>query len=138
MTETEPAEVAGLVTAPSALAPAETASRLESEIRERGLTMFAIVDHSGGARDVGLPLRFTRLLIFGSPKGGTPLMQSRQTIGIDLPLRLLVWEDEGGATRISYDDPAHLAARHGISDRAETVAALSRLLVALADSIGPR
>jgi uncharacterized protein (DUF302 family) len=126
------------VTASSALAPAETVERLESGIRARGLTVFAKIDHSGGAREAGLDLRFTQLLIFGSPMGGTPLMQSRQTIGIDLPLKLLVWADEGGDTRVSYADPASLAARHGIADRADTVAALSRLLAALAETVASR
>jgi uncharacterized protein (DUF302 family) len=127
--------IPGLVTAASALAPADTMARLESEIRGKGLTVFAKIDHSGGASDAGLALRFTQLLIFGSAKGGTPLMQSRQTIGIDLPLKLLVWEDEGGATRVSWEDPARLAKRHGIADRPDTVAALSRLLTSLSGSV---
>ncbi len=130
--------VPGLLGVRSALGPPETVALLEGEIRARGLTVFAKIDHSGGASAAGLKLRFTQLLIFGSPQGGTPLMQSRQTIGIDLPLKILVSEDESGGTRVSWDDPAYLAARHGIADRPDTVAALSRLLASLADSVAPR
>ena len=132
------AAVPGLLGVRSALGPAETVALLEGEIRARGLTVFAKIDHSGGASAAGLNLRFTQLLIFGSPQGGTPLMQSRQTIGIDLPLKILVSEDDSGGTRVSWDDPAYLAARHGIADRPDTVAALSRLLASLADSVAPR
>ena len=122
---------AGLITGKSALPAEETVARLEREIREKGLTVFAKVDHSGGARAAGLSLRFTQLLLFGNPKGGTPLMQSRQTIGIDLPLRLLVWQDERGDVFVSCDSPAWLAARHGIADRSEAIALLSKTLEAL-------
>jgi len=122
---------AGLITRKSALSAEETVERLEREVREKGLTVFAKIDHSGGAREAGLSLRFTQLLLFGNPKGGTPLMQSRQTIGIDLPLRMLVWQDERDDVFVSCDDPAWLAARHGVSDRAEVVAALSKALDAL-------
>ncbi|HTR04246.1 MAG TPA: DUF302 domain-containing protein, partial [Thermoanaerobaculia bacterium] len=97
-----------------------------------GLTLFARIDHSGGAAAAGLPLRFTQLLIFGNAKGGTPLMQSRQTIGIDLPLKLLVWQDEQGAVWVGWNDPVWLAARHGIADRPQAVAALSAMLASLA------
>ena len=127
--------VAGLVTVASALPPAETVDRLQREILGKGLTIFAKVDHSGGATAAGLPLRFTQLLVFGSPKGGTPLMQARQTIGIDLPLRMLVWQDERAGVFVSHDDPAWLVARHGVTERADTVEALSRLLASLAASV---
>jgi len=123
---------AGLVAVRSVLAPEATVERVEAAIREKGLTLFARIDHSGGAAAAGLPLRFTQLLVFGNAKGGTPLMQSRQTIGIDLPLKLLVWQDEHGAVWVGWNDPVWLAARHGIADRPETVAALSAALSALA------
>jgi uncharacterized protein (DUF302 family) len=116
----------GLITKKSALPPGETMDRLEAAVRGKGLTVFARVDHSGAAASIGMPLRFTQLLIFGNPKGGTPLMQSRQTIGIDLPLKLLVWQDEPGDVWVSYDDPAYLAARHAVTDRADTLNAPSR------------
>jgi uncharacterized protein (DUF302 family) len=103
----------GLITLKSNFEPAETMARLEAAVTARGMTVFAHVDHAAGAAQVGLPLRPTDLLIFGSPKGGTPLMQAVQTAGIDLPLKALVWQDEAGVTWLSYNDPTWLAARHG-------------------------
>ena len=125
----------GLITKKSVLSPVETMERLEAAIREKGMSVFARVDHSGGAAGIGMPLRFTQLLIFGNPKGGTPLMQSRQTIGIDLPLRLLVWQDARGEVWVSYDDPSYLAARHAVTDRKDAVVALSAALEGLVSSI---
>ena len=82
----------GLVTLRSSYAPKETMKRLETEVKAKGLTVFARIDHAAGAAEVGLSLRPTELLIFGNAKGGTPLMQSVQTIGIDLPLKILIWQ----------------------------------------------
>ena len=79
--------------------------RLDAEIRARGLTIFARIDHAAGAAEVGLKLRPTQLIVFGNARGGTPLMQSVQTIGIDLPLKALVWQDAAGKTWISYNEP---------------------------------
>jgi uncharacterized protein (DUF302 family) len=93
------------------------------------MTVFARIDHAAGAAAVGLSLRPTELLIFGNAKGGTPLMQSVQTIGIDLPLKVLVWQDVSGATFLSYNDPAWLAKRHGLSDATE--AAVGNMSAAL-------
>jgi uncharacterized protein (DUF302 family) len=90
-------------------------NRLEAAVKERGLTVFARIDHAAGAKEVGLPLRPTSVLIFGNAKGGTPLMQSVQTIGIDLPLKVLVWEDASDVTWLSYNDPSWLSKRHGLS-----------------------
>ena len=98
--------VDGLVTIRSDRGPAETMNRLEVAVKERGLTVFARIDHAAGAKEVGLPLRPTSVLIFGNAKGGTPLMQSIQTIGIDLPLKVLVWEDASDVTWLSYNDPS--------------------------------
>ena len=103
----------GLITIQSHYGPKETMRRLEAAVKANGLTVFAHIDHSTGAAEVGLALRPTDLLIFGNPKGGTPLMQSLQTIGIDLPLKALVWEDEKGMTWLSYNDPVWLVHRHG-------------------------
>ena len=86
----------GLITMKSAFGPQETMNRLEAEVRAKGMTVFAHVDHAAGASAVGLPLRPTDLVIFGNAKGGTPLMQAAQAIGIDLPLKALVFEDEAG------------------------------------------
>jgi uncharacterized protein (DUF302 family) len=109
-------------------------NRLEAEVKARGMSVFAHVDHAAGAVAVGLPLRPTDLLIFGNAKGGTPLMQSVQTIGIDLPLKILVWQDAAGPTWLSYNDPSWLAKRHGLGPDAEaTVNALTTAIHAVAN-----
>jgi uncharacterized protein (DUF302 family) len=111
----------GLITVSSSFGPEETMKRLEAEVRAKGMTVFARVDHAAGAAEAGLPLRPTDLLIFGAARGGTPLMQAAQTIGIDLPLKALVWQDEEGKTFLSYNDPAYLAHRHGLADQVKPV-----------------
>jgi uncharacterized protein (DUF302 family) len=116
----------GLITLRSNYAPKETMNRLETEVKAKGLTVFARIDHAAGAADVGLSLRPTDLLIFGNAKGGTPLMQSVQTIGIDLPLKMLIWQDEAGDTWLSYNDPNWIAKRHGANRNVEaTITALT-------------
>lgn len=123
----------GLVTIKSSFGPEDTMKRLETEVKAKGLTVFAHIDHAAGAAAVGLPLRPTDLIIFGNAKGGTPLMQQVQTTGIDLPLKALVWQDEQGATWLSYNDPAYLARRHSAGEPAKpAVAALSGALHAIA------
>lgn len=123
----------GLITLRSAFGPQETMTRLEAEVKAKGMTVFAHIDHAAGAGDVGMRLRPTDLLIFGAAKGGTPLMQAAQTIGIDLPLKALVWQDDAGTTFLSYNDPAYLAARHGIEPSGSSaVAAISGALKAIA------
>jgi uncharacterized protein (DUF302 family) len=106
----------GLTTIASNFDPMQTAKRLEAEIKAKGMTVFARVDHAAGAKEAGLELRPTEVLIFGSAKAGTPLMQADQTIGIDLPLKVLVWQDAAGKTWISYNDPDYLATRHRLGD----------------------
>lgn len=105
---------AGLITCASPHTPEETLDRLAKAVVDRGLTIVARVDHAEAAAKVGLGLRPTVLLIFGNARAGTPLMQAAQLIGIELPLRALVWQDEAGRTQLSYIDPAWLADRHGI------------------------
>src|ERR1700761_8239288 len=122
----------GLITIRSAFDPKETMSRLEAEVRAKGLTVFAHVDHAAGATEAGLPLRPTDLLIFGNAKGGTPLMQMVQTIGIDLPLKALVWQDAAGETWLSWNDPAWLASRHGVSGAEAVIGNLAAALKAVA------
>ena len=123
----------GLITIKSSFGPEDTMQRLEAEVKAKGLTVFARVDHAAGATAVGLPLRPTDLLIFGNAKGGTPLMQQAQTIGIDLPLKALVWQDEQGATWLSYNDPAWLADRHGVGEPAKAaITAMTGALHAIA------
>jgi uncharacterized protein (DUF302 family) len=121
----------GLTTLASSFGPAETMARLEAAVRAKGLTVFARIDHAAGAAAVGLALRPTELIIFGNAKGGTPLMQAQQTIGIDLPLKALIWQDAAGKTRLSYNDPRWLAQRHGADDD-RVVETLAEILAALA------
>jgi uncharacterized protein (DUF302 family) len=87
-------------------------NRLEAEINAHGMTVFARVNHAALAAEVGLTLRPTEVILFGNPRGGTPLMQASQTMGIDLPLKALVWQDASGKTWLSYNEPAWLAKRH--------------------------
>src|SRR5215469_1805548 len=111
----------GLITIPSRYGPVETMNRLEAEVKGKGLTEFAHIDHAAGATAAGLGLNPTDLLIFGNAKGGTSLMQAVQTIGIDLPLKALAWEDASGKVWLSYNDVAWLADRHGIAEQTATV-----------------
>lgn len=113
--------------------PKQTMDKLEAIVKEKGLKVFARIDHAqGGAEGVGESLRPTELLIFGNPKGGTPpLMQCAQTAGIDLPLKALVWEDEDGKVWLGYNDPQYLAERHGVPD----CVVVNNLLDALAGMI---
>jgi uncharacterized protein (DUF302 family) len=112
----------GLITIASAHSVKDTIDRLAADVTSKGMTVFARIDHAAGAQGAGLALRPTELLIFGNAKGGTPLMQSQQTIGIDLPLKALAFEDAAGAVWLSYNDPAWLAARHGLADDGGAVA----------------
>lgn len=109
----------GLTTIPSSFGPQDTMNRLEAAVKTKGMTVFARIDHAAAASAVGLSLRPTEVLIFGNAKAGTPLMQSVQTVGIDLPLKALVWQDISGDTWLSYNDPAWLAERHGLSSQTE-------------------
>jgi uncharacterized protein (DUF302 family) len=103
----------GLVAVKSAHPPRVTLDRFEATAKERGLMVFARIDHAAGAQKVGKTLRPTELLIFGNPQGGTPLMECAQSAGIDLPLKALAWEDAQGQSWLGYNDPAWLAQRHG-------------------------
>ena len=131
MNPADPADT-GLVTLPSAHGATETVERLKGLLAQKGIEVFAHIDHAAGATSVALPLRPTQVLIFGSPRAGTPLMQARQTVGLDLPLRVLVWEDGEGKVWLTYRPVKDLARQHHISDHAETVQALDTGLGALA------
>ena len=122
----------GLVSIASSYSVKETFDRLEVALRAKNITVFTRIDHAAGAASVAMMLRPTELLIFGNPKAGTPLMQCNQTIGIDLPLKILGWQDEGGKVWISYNDPRWLARRHGLSaTTTATVVAMATLLASL-------
>jgi uncharacterized protein (DUF302 family) len=105
----------GITTIPSHHDVRGTIDRLEAAAKVKGMTVFVRIDHTAGAAAVGMPLRPTELIIFGNARGGTPLMQAQQTIGIDLPLKALAWQDAAGKTWLSYNEPAWLAARHGLA-----------------------
>jgi uncharacterized protein (DUF302 family) len=125
--------VDGLISVRSNFGTQVTLARLESAIMAKGLTIFARIDHAKAAADAGLMLRPTLLILFGTARGGTPLMQAAQTLGIDLPLKALVWEDAAQVTWLSYNEPQWLAARHGVASAvAGPVEALSGALSALA------
>jgi uncharacterized protein (DUF302 family) len=122
----------GLTTVPSDFGPKETMDRLEAGIKAVGMTAFARVDHAAGAASAGLSLRPTELLIFGNAKAGTPLMQADQAIGIDLPLKALVYQDASGKVWLAYNDPSWLASRHGLGAAvAPNVAAMAAALKAV-------
>ena len=121
-----------LVTLPGAPGAAETVERLKALLAQKGIELFADIDHAAGARKVGLSLRPTRLLVFGNPKAGTPLMQGRQTIGLDLPLRVLVWEDEAGKVWLTYRRVESLARHHHVRGHDREIQGLDDGLAALA------
>ena len=102
----------GLVAVKSPYSAKETMDRLEGIVKQRGLTVFARIDHAAGATKVGKTLRPTEVLIFGNPQGGTPFIECAQSIGIDLPLKALVWEDASAQDWLGYNDPEYLAKRH--------------------------
>lgn len=111
----------------------QTVDRLESLLAAKGVTLFALVDHSGEAAKVGLRLPPTKLLIFGSPRAGTPLMVAAPTIAIDLPLKVLVWQADGGGVWIGYNQAEYIAARHGLPQHlVPALAAVNALVTAAA------
>ncbi len=124
----------GLVTVESGASFDETVANVESAVEEQGATIVATVDHSENAASVGEELPPTSLVIFGNPEAGTPFMQSSQTAGLDLPQKMLVWEDENGAVNVSYNDPEYLVERHGLEGVDEQVEMVSGALEMLAAS----
>jgi uncharacterized protein (DUF302 family) len=122
----------GLTTIASSFGPKETMDRLETEVRAKGMTVFARIDHAAGAAEVGLTLAPTELIIFGNARGGTPLMQSVQTVGIDLPLKVLVWQDTAGNTWLSYNEPSWIAQRHSVANAEQVVSKMAAALSAMA------
>ena len=120
--------MSGLTTMRSRFDHKETLNRLDAAIKAQGMTVFARIDHAAGAAEAGLKLAPTALIIFGNARGGTPLMQSVQTIGIDLPLKALVWEDASGTTWLSYNEPSWIAQRHGVANAEPVVSKMSAAL----------
>lgn len=126
----------GLITVASRFSVGETLDRLTAAITSAGLLVFARINHASGAAKVGLELRPTELLIFGNPRGGTPLMQDKQTAGIDLPVKALAWEDEKGAVWLTYNEAAWLATRHDLgAESADAIKAIEAGLAKLVSSV---
>ncbi|MBE9005797.1 DUF302 domain-containing protein [Fortiea sp. LEGE XX443] len=126
------AEPTGLVSMKSAFSVEQTTKRLEGLLKKRNLNLFAQVDHTAGAKSVGLKLRPTRLLIFGNPRSGTPLMQCGQSVAIDLPMKALVWEDEAGQVWVGYNSPNYLKTRHRLKGCDQVLEKTSQALNSLA------
>lgn len=105
-------EIPGFASLPSKYPVDKTLNRLQSILGEKGVAIFAVVDHSGEAAKAGMEMRPTKLVVFGNPKGGTPLMIAAPSVAIDLPLKALIWEDSDGNIWISYNSPAYLQQRH--------------------------
>ena len=118
----------GLVSVKSNHDVVTTANRLESALKEKGVTVFARIDHAAGAQRVGQTLKPTLLIIFGSPAMGTPLIQRSRSIGIDLPLKALIWEDNAGQVWFTYNAPDYLARRHGITEMGEAIQKMAQAL----------
>ena len=127
-----------VLTLPSAHTHAETVKRFKALLAHKGIRLFAEIDHAAEAKQVGQALRPTLVLIFGNPKAGTPLMQSKQTIGLDLPLRVLVWEDDRAKVWLTYLPVANLTQRHQVTDRDDVAKTLDSVLTGLArDATAP-
>ena len=124
----------GLITQQSIHDLTTTHEKLESAIAEAGLTLMTVVDHQANAASVNLELRPTRLFIFGNPNAGTPLMQNAQSMAIDLPQKMLIWEDDAGVVFVTYNDPMYLAQRHGVTGMDEALTKISGVLASLATS----
>lgn len=122
------AEVDGLIVKKSQFSVSETITRLENALTKKGITVALRWSHDSKAKAVDIPLRPTELLIFGNPKLGSNMFTSKQTAGIDLPMKALAWEDENGDVWLGYNDPNYIATRHGITDRAEVVKKMSGAL----------
>jgi uncharacterized protein (DUF302 family) len=123
--------MSGLTTIRSHFDHKETLNRLDAAIKAQGMTVFARIDHAAGAAEAGLTLAPTELIIFGNARGGTPLMQSVQTVGIDLPLKALVWEGASGQTWLSYNEPSWIARRHDVANAEPIVSKMAAVLSAM-------
>jgi uncharacterized protein (DUF302 family) len=118
----------GIITIEGRQSVDQTVQKLQTILEGKGIKLFALIDHSGEAEKAGMRMPPTKLLVFGNPQAGTPLMIASPTIAIDLPLKLLIWEDASGKTRISYNDAAYLRDRHGLpAELVQNIAAAGML-----------
>ena len=123
--------VDGMINVPSAFNVGETADRMENVLNKKGMTIFTRIKHSEAAAKVGIELRETELIIFGNPKVGSPLMKCQQSVGIDLPQKALIWEDESAKVWISYNDPRYLEKRHDISGCEKVISKIEKALAGI-------
>ena len=127
-------DVEGLITIPANQSVDQTVEKLKTILQAKNIALFVLIDHSGEAGKIGMSMRPTKLLIFGSPKAGTPLMLAAPSVAIDLPLKILVWEDAEGKTWISYNAPAYLRDRHNLPpDLVQNIAAIEMLAAKAAE-----
>ncbi len=130
---TAQAQVPGLIVAESPHSVADTTDKLVSALEEKGMTIFARIDHAAGAKSADMDLPATELVIFGNPKAGTPLMQCGRTVGIDLPQKMLIWEDQG-TVWVGYNEPLFLGRRHGLRDCVENLDKVKTALEGFAEA----
>lgn len=128
----------GLLNVQSAFNVEETADRMESALKEKGMTIFNRITHSEAAAGVGIELRNTELILFGNPKIGSPLMKCQQSVAIDLPQKALIWEDDKANVWISYNDPRYLEKRHDISGCEDVISKIEKALAGIAESAATR
>ena len=121
----------GMIDVESTFGVKETGDRLESVLKEKGMTIFIRVNHSEAAKNIGVELRETELIIFGNPKVGSPLMNCQQSVAIDLPQKALIWKDREGKTWISYNNPRYLGKRHNISECEEVISKIEKALAGI-------
>ena len=133
MTNQTTAPATAIVTKSSPWSVADTIARIEGVLASKGIKLFAVIDHSGEAEKVGLKMRPTKVIIFGSPKGGTPLMVAAPSLAIDLPLKALVAEDAAGNVSVTYNDPQYLKERHGVPE--ELIKNLAGPAVVIANAV---
>ena len=127
----------GILTIPSQHSVDETVEKLEKALQAKGIKLFAVIDHSGEAEKAGMQMPPTKLLIFGNPKAGTPLMLAAPSIAIDLPLKILISQDRDGAVLMSYNSPEYLQARHSVpADLVQNIAGVEALAAAINGSPG--
>ncbi|MFC1868315.1 DUF302 domain-containing protein [Thermodesulfobacteriota bacterium] len=122
----------GMIDVESSFGVKETGDRLESVLKEKGMTIFNRIKHSEAAKNVGVELRETELIIFGNPKVGSPLMNCQQSVAIDLPQKALIWKDREDKTWISYNNPRYLEKRHNISECEEVISKIEKALAGIA------
>jgi uncharacterized protein (DUF302 family) len=129
------AQPEGLVSKPAKYSGAEVVERLDKVLKGAGMTVFALIDHAAAAQQAGLRMPFAQVVVFGNPKGGTPMMLNAPTIAIDLPLKILVWEDAAGKVWVSYNTATYVASRHHLKDMDKMVQGLNSALAKLTMSV---